>query len=186
MTTKRSLTFAFRLLLLLTAVALAAAAGARTARPSTTTLPPGNTVEQWDQIAEDTVVGSGAFQNEGFLYMAYESTAVYDAAVSIAAGGYKPLLPKFRVWRNASPDAAVVEAAYRTLSTTSRRPRRRSIPARGGAGGDPGRAGEAAGQRIGQVAADQVIRERTGDGLMTPIGSTSTFPTLTPGPACGG
>ncbi|HMC70577.1 MAG TPA: vanadium-dependent haloperoxidase, partial [Mycobacteriales bacterium] len=39
-----------------------------------------------------------------------------------------------------------------------------------------------AGQRIGWVAADQVIRTRTGDGLVTPIGSTATFPTLTPGP----
>src|SRR5262249_5036246 len=28
-------------------------------------LPPGNTVAQWNTIAEDTVVGSGAFQNEG-------------------------------------------------------------------------------------------------------------------------
>src|SRR5205085_9138638 len=67
------------------------------------------------KIAEDTVVGSGAFQIEGFIYMAYESTAVYDAAIALQ-GGYKPLMPAFRVWKGASPDAAVVEAAYRTLS----------------------------------------------------------------------
>src|SRR4051794_27312060 len=28
-------------------------------------LPPGNAVQQWNKIAEDTVVGAGAFQNEG-------------------------------------------------------------------------------------------------------------------------
>jgi len=32
-------------------------------------LPPGNTVQQWNAIAENTVVGSGAFQPEGFIYM---------------------------------------------------------------------------------------------------------------------
>jgi hypothetical protein len=181
MTTKRSLTFAFPLLL--AAVLLAAAAGAHTARPSTVTLPPGNTVEQWNKIAEDTVVGSGAFQNEGFQYMAYESTAVYDAAVSLDGRGYKPLLPKFRVWRHASPDAAVVEAAYRTLS--------QYFPAAAATLGAehtealaaiPDGPAKLAGQRIGQVAADQVIRQRTGDGLVTPIASTSNVPTLTPGP----
>jgi len=30
--------------------------------PATAVLPPGNTVAQWNKIAEDTVVGSGAFQ----------------------------------------------------------------------------------------------------------------------------
>ncbi len=39
------------------------------------TLPPGNTVQQWNTIAENTVVGSGAFQAEGFIYMAYVSSA---------------------------------------------------------------------------------------------------------------
>jgi hypothetical protein len=45
-------------------------------------LPPGNAVQQWNTIAENTVVGSGAFQAEGFIYMAYVSAAVYDAVVS--------------------------------------------------------------------------------------------------------
>jgi VCPO second helical-bundle domain len=34
----------------------------------------------------------------------------------------------------------------------------------------------------GGLAADKVLRERAGDGLQTPIGSTSSFPTLPPGP----
>ena len=89
-----------------------AGAGARSS--AIAVLPPGNTVEQWDKIAEDTVVGSGTFQAEGLLYMAYESAAVYDAVVSLV-GGYQPLEPAFRVDKQASPDAAVVEAAYRIL-----------------------------------------------------------------------
>src|ERR1700726_4952017 len=139
----------------LTVLIFALAAGA--ARPAAAALPPGNTVEQWDQIAEDTVVGSGAFQNEGYLYMAYESTAVYDAVVSIE-GGYQPLEPAFRVWKQASPDAAVIEAAYRTLrhyfpaAYTSLDPlyaeALAAIP-----DGQPKQAGE----RIGVVAANQVI-----------------------------
>jgi PAP2 superfamily len=181
MNSTRSLASALRLLLLAAAALAVAAAGARTARPAALTLPPGNTVEQWNKIAEDTVVGSGAFQNEGFQYMAYESTAVYDAVVSLAPR-YKPLQPGFRVWRGASPDAAVVEAAYRTLL--------HYIPSAGAALGAyytdalaaiPNGAAKLAGQKIGAVAAAQVIRARTGDGLQ-PVASTSTFPTLAPGP----
>src|SRR5258708_19710528 len=53
---------------------------------------PGNTVEQWNKIAEDTVVGSGAFQPEGFIYMSYVSAAVYNATVPIN-GKHPPLAP---------------------------------------------------------------------------------------------
>ena len=91
-----TITTTFRVLVLAVALLIGAAAG--TERDAAGALPPGNTVEQWGQIAEDTVVGSGAVQNEGYLYMGYESTAVYDAVVSIE-GGYQPLEPAFRVCR---------------------------------------------------------------------------------------
>jgi hypothetical protein len=71
------------------ALALAVSAGTRNAAA---TPPPGNTVAQWNQIAEDTVVGSGTFLPEGFLYMAYPSAAVYDAVVAIE-GGFEPYGP---------------------------------------------------------------------------------------------
>ena len=77
-------------------------------------MPPGNTVEQWNKIAEDTVVGSGAFQTEGLIYMSYTSAAVYDAAVAID-GDFEPYGPSITAPQGASVDAAVVEAAYRTL-----------------------------------------------------------------------
>src|SRR4029077_2197417 len=82
--------------------------------PASATLPPGNTVEQWNKIAEDTVVGSGAFQSEGLIYMSYTSAAVYDAAVAID-GGFEPYGPAITAPPGASVDCAVVEAAYRTL-----------------------------------------------------------------------
>src|SRR6476646_5138641 len=85
------------------------------AAPGSATLPPGNTVAQWNKIAEDTVVGSGAFQNEGLIYMSYESAAVYNAVVAIE-GGYEPLLGStLTAPAGASVDCAAVEAAYQTL-----------------------------------------------------------------------
>src|SRR5262249_44806235 len=91
-----------------TTVAVAVLAGAARA------LPPGNTVAQWNKIAEDTVGGSGTFQAEGFIYMAYTSTAVYNAVVAIE-GGYEPLDSTIVAPTGASVDCAVVEAAYQTL-----------------------------------------------------------------------
>jgi hypothetical protein len=175
-----TVTTSFRVLVVAVALLVGAAAGSE--RDAAGALPPGNTVEQWDQIAEDTVVGSGAFQNEGYLYMAYESTAVYDAVVSID-GRYQPLEPAFRVSRNASPDAAVVEAAYRTL--------RHFFPAANSSldplyaaalSAIPDGPAKQAGERIGVVAANQVIRGRSLDALTLPISITSIFPTLKPGP----
>src|SRR5947207_2597693 len=50
-------------------------------------LPPGNTAEQWDKIAEDTVVGSGGFQNEGLIHMAYASNAMSRPAAAALQPG---------------------------------------------------------------------------------------------------
>jgi hypothetical protein len=166
------------------AVAFAVATAGGTARTaSAAVLPPGNTVEAWDKIAEDTIVGSGAQQIEGFLYMSYVSTAMYDAVTAIQHGSYKPLLPKFKAWRKASQDAAVAEAAYRTLSNY--------FPTASATLDDlhsqalsaiPDSPANAAGQKVGVVAANQVISSRADDGRMTPIATTSTFPTLAPVP----
>src|SRR3954452_5832916 len=114
--------------------------------------------------------------------MAYESTAVYDAVVSID-GRYQPLEPAFGVSRNASPDAAVVEAAYRTL--------RHFFPAANSSldplyttalAAIPDGPAKQAGRRIGVVAANQVIRGRSLDALTLPIAITAIFPALKPGP----
>src|SRR3954454_2450793 len=171
-------------LLIVAMVAFAAVmAGAATRNASAAVLPPGNTVDQWDKIAEDTIVGSGAQQIEGFLYMSYVSTAMYDAVTAIQHGSYKPLLPKFNAWRKASQDAAVIEAAHRTLTNYFPTASATLDPLYSQAlSAIPDSRAKAAGQRVGLVAADQVISNRTDDGRMTPIASTSTFPTLAPAP----
>jgi hypothetical protein len=147
------------------------------------TLPPGNTVEQWNTIAENTVVGASTFQAEGFIYMAYVSAAVYDALVSIE-GGYEPYGSAISAAPGASTDAAVVEAAYRTLVNY--------FPAQAATLGSfytealaliPDGASKTAGQAVGLAAATNIIALRTGDGRLTPIGVTSSFPTLPPGPS---
>lgn len=165
----------------LIAIGVVAVAGA-TAPKAGAILPPGNAAEQWNQIAEDTVVSSGAFQNEGLVYMAYATAAMYDAVAGLQ-GRYTPLEPPFRVYKKASPDAAVVEAGYRTLVNyfPAAAAKLDAFRAESLAAIPDGQA-KLAGIRIGWVAANQLIRMRSGDGLTTPIGTTSTFPTLPAGP----
>ncbi len=180
-----------------TALAVAASVGAT--RDAAAALPPGNTVAQWNKIAEDTVVGSGAFQAEGLIYMAYASAAVYDAVVAIE-GGYKPYGPARSAPAGASIAAAVVEAAYRTLwayfPPSSCNPAsppavymfclgvRPSLDASYAVAlaALPAGQGRTDGQGVGLQAANDIIALRSGDGRMTPIGVTSSFPTLRPGP----
>ena len=100
-----------RILILPILIALALIA---VAAPASATLPPGNTAAQWNTIAENTVVGSGAFQAEGYIYMAYTSAAVYNAVVAIE-GGFEPYGPPITAPPGASVDCAIIEAAYRTL-----------------------------------------------------------------------
>jgi PAP2 superfamily len=135
-----------------------------------TTLPPGNAAQQWDKIAEDTAVGSGAFQGEAFVYLAYVSSAM-DGAVN----------PGER--NGQSPDAAVAQAAYDVLvhyfpsqSTNLTALHDASLAT------VPDGVAKRNGIHFGDLAADKVLRDRANDGLMTPIATTSPFPTLPPGP----
>jgi hypothetical protein len=141
-----------------------------------------NIVEQWDKLAEDTVVATGAPQIEGFVYMSYTQTAVYDAMVAID-GRYAPFGPPVAAPAGASREAAVVEAAYETLSFY--------IPSAGAQlatawstsmAAIPNGQAKTDGIAVGHQAASTIIALRTGDGRQTPIGSTSSFPTKTPGP----
>jgi hypothetical protein len=144
-------------------------------------LPPGNAVAAWDRIAEDTVVASGAFQNESWVNMAYTSAAMYDATVAIK-GRYRPYTSHIDAPRHASTDAAIAAAAYGTL--------RYYFPAQGAAldglyadalAALPDGKSKTNGIAVGMEAASQIITLRNGDGRQTPIASTSSFPTKTPG-----
>jgi hypothetical protein len=151
------------------AIALAVFTGAQV-RAAHAVLPPGNTVAQWDKIAEDTVVGSGAFQNEGLVYMAYTTNAMY-----------RSITPGRRAGQ--SPDAAVIESAYTVLSHyfPSQQANLDSLRAEA-LGALPNGSAKVAGMQYGRSVGLDVIAERLTDGLITPIGSTSSFPTRTPGP----
>jgi hypothetical protein len=150
--------------------ALGVAASTGTTRTAAAALPSGNAVQQWNKIAEDTVVGSGAFQGEGFVYMAYVSMAM-DGAVN----------PGER--RGQSPDAAVTEAAYQILVHYFPAQEANLTALRDAAlAAIPDGPSKRVGTKYGGLAAERVLRERAGDGLQTPIGSTSSFPTLAPGP----
>ena len=154
---------------------------------------PGNTVQQWNKVAEDTVVGSGAFQGEGEIYMAYTSTAVYDAVVAIQ-GGYEPYGPAIAAPAGASVDAAVVEAAYRTLSTyfpSSCNTTNAACMALGASlltdyttamAAIPAGTAKTNGMTVGAAAAAGIVALRNGDGRLTPIGTTSPFEKKDPGP----
>jgi hypothetical protein len=164
----------------ITVVAIVGVAG--TAHEAAAALPPGNTVEQWNKIAEDTVVGSGAFQNEGLIYMAYESAAVYDAVVAIE-GSYEPYGPAIAAPAGSSTDAAVIEAAHGILVNyfPSQASTLDSLYQEALALIPDGTA-KSDGQAVGLAAANDIINLRSGDGRQTPIAVTSSFPTLSPGP----
>jgi hypothetical protein len=154
----------------LVVVAIAATAlvlGAGTGRA--VTLPSGNAAQQWDKIAEDTVVGSGAFQGESFVYLAYVSEAM-DRAVN----------PGQRNGQNA--DAAVAQAAYDVLvHYFPSQAANLSALHDAAISAVPDGAAKRNGIKYGDLAADKVLRARAGDGLMTPIATTSPYTPLAPG-----
>jgi hypothetical protein len=107
---------------------------------------------------------------------------VYDAVVAIE-GGFEPYGPAIAAPAGASIDAAVVEAAYRTLVNY--------FPSQAGTlgalytealGSIADGSAKIDGQVVGRAAATNIITLRNGDGRMTPIGVSTPFPTLPPGP----
>ena len=179
-----------RVLVLLTGIAVVAAIGATTSRDAQAVLPPlPNTVQQWNKIAEDTVVGSGAFQGEGEIYMSYASMAVYDAVVAIQ-GGFEPYgpaisCPRWRFGRlrggrgRLSHAASITSRPFPALVTSLDGYYSDALSPSNlnGCTADAGK-----GTSVGLAAANSIIALRTGDGRMTPIGTTSSFETKDPGP----
>ncbi|MFL5925625.1 MAG: vanadium-dependent haloperoxidase [Gaiellaceae bacterium] len=168
---KKGLTEGKALRLAVVAVlALGVAASAGTAHTAAAALPSGNAAQQWDKIGEDTVVGSGAFQGEGFVYMAYVSEAM-DGAVN----------PGQRNGQNA--DAAVTQAAYDVLVNYFPSQQANLSALHDAAlAAIPDGAAKRNGIMYGDLAAAKVIRGRMNDGLMTPIATTSPYTPLAPAP----
>jgi hypothetical protein len=176
-----------RIVAVLIGLVVAAVVAGATSRAAHAVLPAlPNTVQQWNKIAEDTVVASGAFQGEGEVYMSYTATAVYDAVVAIE-GGYEPYGPAISAPAGASVDCAVVEAAYRTLvhyfssnATLVGILNGHYADALANLNGCTADGGK--GKSVGLAAANNIIALRTGDGRLTPIATTSPFETKDPGP----
>jgi len=169
------------LVLLVAGLAFAVAASAGVARTAAAATP--NAVEQWNKIAEDTVVTSGAFQNEGLIYMGYVSAAVYDAVASIQSGyaTYGAALPY--VPKGASADAAAIEAAYRTLLAYYPSQAATLTPLYlSSMLGIPAGPAKTGGEIVGLEASDQMVAIRSTDRRATTLTSSSTFTTLPAGP----
>jgi vanadium-dependent haloperoxidase-like protein len=155
-----------RLLLVAAVVVTALALGASSGRA--VTLPAGNSAQQWDKIAEDTVVGSGAFQGEGFIYLAYVSKAM-DRAVN----------PGQRNGQNA--DAAIAQSAYDVLvHYFPTQAANLSALHDAALAAIPDGAAKRNGIMYGDLSAAKVIRAREGDGLTLPIATTSPYSPLDP------
>ena len=157
----------FRIAALL-ALAFSLVAASVTSKPAAGApclLPAGNTAQQWDQIAQDAVLGKVPNQIESFIYMGYVNGAVYDAVTSIE-GGYQPLIARVPAAPGASADAAIAAAAHDTLvyylGPSPLLDCYLSISDT-----------QAEGAAVGQAAALNMIATRMNDGRMTPFGTTS-------------
>jgi len=144
-----------------------------------------NCVTEWNKIAEETLTvfhpAPRPFQNEGLIYMAYVSAAVYDAAVAIR-GRYQPYGTGVPAPAGASADAAVVEAAYRTLVAYFPGQASRLAPLHDASLATiPDGQAKTDGQAVGLAAANLIINSRADDGRMTPIGTSSSFTKKDPG-----
>ena len=157
-----------RIVGLVVGVAVVAAVGAATSRNAQAVLPAlPNTVQQWNKIAEDTVVGSGAFQGEGEVYMSYTALAVYDAVVAIE-GGFEPYgpgslhppeLPSTARWsRPRTAHCAITSRQSRPGDEPQRLLLRSTLDLER----MHSRCGE--GTSVGLAAANSIIALRTGDG----------------------
>ena len=131
-----------------------------------------NAITQWNEIATtqaraSTAPGSATAGGTS-VYVAYPTLAAYNAVVAIQ-GKYQPYMYSVSAPSGASADAAVVEAAYRTLLyllpdraaqlTASYTASMLAIP-----NGQP----KLDGQAVGLASANQLIALRTGDGRGVP------------------
>jgi hypothetical protein len=155
-------------------------------------------VLQWNKLAEDTITPK-VFQNEGLIYMAYVSAAIYDAVVVIK-GGYEPYgLDRdacsatqnsqahgtgsaIEANPGASVQAAVATAAYQTLlkyfpidAATLGARYAESLAA------IPDNASKQDGIAVGQAVAHELICLRAGDNL-PPYKESSSVQGRDPGP----
>jgi hypothetical protein len=167
------------------ALASAAILAAPSAAANVATPTPAQVPLDWNLNAVNIVRGATAplpkFQIEGLIHMSYVQAAVYDATTKIQ-GRYRPyhdFAVDPSIVANASPEAAIIAAAYTTLAyyfsdqpATLLDPLKAQYQAALAALPDQGKAD---GATVGQAAANDIIALRADDGRNAPI-------TFTPGP----
>src|SRR6266545_615611 len=167
----------------LASAAILAVPSAAAPNVATTTSP--QVALDWNLNAVNIVRGATVplpkFQIEGLIHMSYVQAAVYDATTKIE-GRYAPyhdFAVDPSIVANASPEAAIIAAAYTTLAyyfsdqpATLLDPLKAQYDAALAALPDQG---EAEGVAVGQAAANDIIALRANDGRNAPI-------TFTPGP----
>ena len=134
-----------------------------------------NTVVEWNQHANDTLLAAGQPPHVYLLHMAMVHGAVYDA-VNAIDGGYQPYLgaPRAKSWY--SKDAAAATAAYRVLVSLlpDQQPALETtyLASLGSIDDGPSKDG---GIVTGEAAAAAMLRAREGDGRFGapgfPVGS---------------
>jgi hypothetical protein len=174
-----------RILAALAALVSAAILAAPSAAATAATPTSAQVALDWNLQAVNIVRGATVplpkFQIEGLIHMAYVQAAVYDATTKLQ-GRYRPyhdFTVDPSILASASPQAAVIAAAYTTLAyyfsdqpATLLDPLAAQYQAALAALPDHGKA---EGVAVGQAAANDLIAVRADDGRNAPI-------TFTPGP----
>lgn len=122
-------------------------------------------VTEWNTIAARTIFAENSTPIPASgLYFVFVSIAVYDAVVTIE-GGYEPYARQPRAHAHASPEVAAATAAYRVLSHYFPASAENLAAAYAESlAGIPDGVGMVHGRRVGEAAADAVIRSRQDDG----------------------
>lgn len=133
-----------------------------------------NVVTDWNTMASTAIVSNaGNAPGSSGVWFAYTSIAVYDA-VNAITGQYEPFYYRLQGPSNASINAAAVAAAHRVLVNyfPSQQPALDAQYTASLAALTDDQASKDAGVAVGEGAAAELIRLRTGDGLLANVSYT--------------
>jgi hypothetical protein len=144
--------------------------------------PSAQVVLDWNLNAVTAVRAStpAKFQIEGLIYMSYVQAAVYDAVTKIE-GRYVPYHDFAADPTGASPEAAVVSAAYNTLVAYLGDPAGTLLAAYNASLAALPDVGRAEGVAVGKAASDDIVALRASDGRNAAIPTPYGAGPLTPG-----
>jgi VCPO second helical-bundle domain len=158
------------ILALLAALALGLGGSAAVSRAHAQPAAPDTYVDYWDGVANQAFTAASTTPPDGAVISAYVGIAVYDSVMAIR-GGYEPFAVDVDAPRGASPEAAVVAAAYAILV--------HYLPAQRAAifdpayeqslGTIPDSLAKEDGVATGEFVARVFIRQRADDGFRVPV-----------------